>query len=47
MYINAVAITVLLQLYLQHDFNNIIFKIIHKLHITSVSALVVKFWVCT
>jgi hypothetical protein len=32
MYINAVANSVMLQLQLQHDFYNIIFKSKHKLH---------------
>jgi hypothetical protein len=35
MYINARAGNVMLQSYLCHNFYNIIFKIIHKLYITS------------
>jgi hypothetical protein len=35
MYINAVANSVMLHLYLGHDFYNIIFKIEHKLYIAS------------
>jgi hypothetical protein len=35
MYINAVANSVMLQLYLRHDFYNVLFKIKHKLFIAS------------
>jgi hypothetical protein len=38
MYVNAVADSVMLQLYLRHDFYNVIFKIKHKLYIASGSA---------
>jgi hypothetical protein len=37
-YINAVPVSVMLQLYLWHDLCNIIFKIKHKLYIVSRSA---------
>jgi hypothetical protein len=51
MYINAVASSVMFQLYLRHDFYNIISKIKHKLYITSGSSPPPppneKFWVCT
>ena len=40
MYINEVADSVMLQLYLQHDFYNIIFKIKPKLYIDTGSATV-------
>jgi len=47
MYINAVANSVMLQLYLQHDFYIIIFKVKHKLCITSGSSPCNdEFWVC-
>jgi hypothetical protein len=38
MYINAVANSVMLQLYLRHDFCNTVFKIKYKLYIASRSA---------
>jgi hypothetical protein len=38
-YINAFAICVMLQLYLQHGFCDVIFKIKHKLYAASGSAL--------
>jgi hypothetical protein len=50
-YINAVAGSVMWQLYLQHDFCNIIFKIKRKLYIASGSAPLLppgqKFWART
>jgi hypothetical protein len=36
-YINVIAKTVTLQLYLRHDFYNIIFKTTYKLYIASAS----------
>jgi uncharacterized membrane protein len=39
MYINAVAGSVMFQLYLRHDFDKTILKIKHKLYIASGSAL--------
>jgi hypothetical protein len=36
--LNAVAKSVMLQLFLQHDFDNTIFKIEHKLHTVAGSA---------
>jgi len=47
MFMNAVEISVMLQLYLQHECYNIIFKIKHKLYIASGPLPPVKISGCT